>query len=56
VIHPNPEQRSGCDPNFLELDGGELVPLPELTADGANVVARLADASQRTPKFTDSLS
>ncbi|TWU09740.1 DNA/RNA non-specific endonuclease [Allorhodopirellula heiligendammensis] len=45
VIHPNLEQRSGYDPNFLELDGGELVPLPEITEAGENVIARLADNS-----------
>jgi len=45
VIHPNLEQRTGYDPNFLELDGGELVPMPELTEDGKETVARLADDS-----------
>ncbi len=45
VIHPNLDQRTGYDPHFLELDGGELVPLPELTEDGADVVARLSDDS-----------
>jgi endonuclease G len=45
VILPNLEQRSGYDPNFLELDDGELVPLPELTDEGKETVARLADES-----------
>jgi endonuclease G len=45
VIHPNLEQRSGYDPNFLELDDGELVPMPVITEDGNQTVARLADDS-----------
>src|SRR5690606_25231313 len=45
AIHPNLDQRTGYDPHFLELDGWELVPLPELTEDGADVVARLSDDS-----------
>lgn len=45
VIHPHLEHRTGYDPNFLEINGGELVPLPELTADGENVVSLLADGS-----------
>ncbi len=45
VIHPNLDQRTGYDPNFLELDGGEQVPMPELTDAGMEEVARLADHS-----------
>nr|WP_160163552.1 DNA/RNA non-specific endonuclease [Pirellula staleyi] len=45
VIHPNLEQRTGYDPNFLELDGGELVPMPELTSDGRDITSVLADGS-----------
>lgn len=45
VIHPNLEHRGGYDPNFLELEGGELVPMPELTDGGKATVARLADDS-----------
>lgn len=45
VIHPNLEQRAGYDPNFLELDGGELVRMPELTDGGKETVARLAEDS-----------
>ena len=45
VIHPNLEQRTGYDPDFLQLGGGEIVPLPQLTADGLNVVSLLADGT-----------
>jgi endonuclease G len=45
VIHPNLEQRTGYDPSFLELDDGELVPLPGLTSEGEDAVARLTDGS-----------
>lgn len=45
VIHPHLEQRTGYEPGFLDLVGGELVPLPELTADGENVVSHLTNGS-----------
>lgn len=45
VIHPNLEQRTGYDPNFLELGDGEVVPLPEVTEEGQEKIARLADNS-----------
>ncbi|MDX1964965.1 MAG: DNA/RNA non-specific endonuclease [Pirellulales bacterium] len=45
VIHPDLELRTGYDPNFLELDGGEMVPLPQLTAAGVNAVSQLGDGS-----------
>jgi endonuclease G len=37
------EDRAGYDPDFLNLTGGEEVPLPQLTAKGENAVARTAD-------------
>ncbi|HEY0984197.1 DNA/RNA non-specific endonuclease [Schlesneria sp.] len=44
-IHPHLEQRTGYDPSFLELDGSELVPLPQLTQPGIGVASVLADGS-----------
>lgn len=45
VIHPHLDQRSGYDPNFLELDSGELVPFPELTDDGVNIASVMDDGT-----------
>lgn len=45
IIHDSLETRSGYSPGFLELDGGEEVPLPELTAAGEQVASRLADGT-----------
>jgi len=44
-IYPQLELRTGYDPNFLKLDGGEVVPLPRLTAEAVDVVSRLADGT-----------
>lgn len=46
IIHDGLETRAGFDPAFLELAGGETVPLPTLTAAGRNVTARLEDGSR----------
>jgi endonuclease G len=44
-IFPDLESREGYDPDFLDLPGGDEVPLPELTAAGEAVAAELADGS-----------
>ncbi len=53
-IAPRLDQRDGYDPAFLELDGGDKVPLPTLTEDGKNLVSRLDDGSHKLKyhKFT----
>jgi endonuclease G, mitochondrial len=45
VIFGGLEHRKGFQPNFLELAGNKSVPLPELTALGRSVVAKLEDGS-----------
>lgn len=45
VIYPDLDQRTGYDPDFLELGDGAIVPLPEVTAEGVEKVARLSDGS-----------
>ena len=41
-VAPRLEEREGYDPKFLDLDKGK-VPLPTLTTDGEQLVARLED-------------
>lgn len=43
-VAPRLDQRAGYDPAFLDLDGGE-VPVPELTDEGQELVAKLDDGS-----------
>jgi len=45
VIFSDLESREGYDADFLELDGGQTVPLPKLTDKGAKIVSRLEDGS-----------
>jgi endonuclease G len=45
VIYGGLERRAGYDGTFLDLPDGEAVPLPELTALGLSVVARLRDGT-----------
>jgi endonuclease G len=45
IIAPDVESREGYQPEFLDLPGGEKVPLPELTASGKRVVAKLDDGT-----------
>ncbi len=45
IIHDNLETRSGFDPGFLQLNGDEEVPLPELTDAGEQIVSRLEDGA-----------
>ena len=41
VIYPDLEERAGYRPGFLDLPGGEVVPLPTLTASGKSAAAKL---------------
>ena len=45
IIYDGLESRGGYDPEFLELDEGLTVPLPQLTASGKKAVATLEDGS-----------
>jgi endonuclease G len=45
VIYPNIELRDGYQENFLELAGKKPVPMPQLTAKGKAVAAKLDDGS-----------
>lgn len=45
IMYDGMEQRSGYNPNFLELENGEQVPLPKLTAKGEKAVVRLEDGT-----------
>jgi endonuclease G len=45
IIYPRLEDREGYDPGFLDLDGGERVPLPDVTEEGSGLVSKLADGS-----------
>ncbi|MHB9064223.1 MAG: TRAFs-binding domain-containing protein [Pirellulaceae bacterium] len=53
-IAPRLDKRDGYDPDFLNLDGDNRVPLPALTEYGKNLVARLDDGSHELKyhKFT----
>jgi endonuclease G len=45
IIYEDLESREGYQPDFLDLDGGEQVPLPQLTAAGRAAAAKLDDGS-----------
>ena len=45
VIYPNLEKRKGYDAGFLGLTGDVTVPMPELTAKGLKLAAKLEDGS-----------
>jgi endonuclease G len=45
VIFDGLEHREGYQTDFLDLDGGKTVPLPELTSVGKSVAAKLEDGS-----------
>lgn len=45
ILHPDLRSRTGYQPGFLDLPGGETVPLPALTKKGAAVAAKLEDGS-----------
>ncbi|MFN9268938.1 MAG: DNA/RNA non-specific endonuclease [Planctomycetaceae bacterium] len=45
VIYPDMNKRRGYDPNFLALADGVEAPLPELTARGLKLAAKLDDGS-----------
>lgn len=46
VIYSGLEHRKGYQAGFLELDDGEVVPLPELTPIGKSVTAKLEDGTE----------
>ena len=41
VIYPDLEERAGYRPGFLDLPGGEVVPLPTLTSSGKSAASKL---------------
>lgn len=45
IVYGGLERRKGYQPGFLELDGGDTVPLPELTDEGLRMAAKLEDGS-----------
>jgi endonuclease G, mitochondrial len=45
IIYDGLEHREGYRDDFLDLDGGETVPLPQLTELGESVAAKLEDGS-----------
>ena len=54
LIYPDLQKRKGYDPNFLGLAGSVTVPMPELTAKGLKLAAKLEDGSPHLKyhKFT----
>lgn len=46
VIYSGLEHRKGYQADFLDLDDGEVVPLPELTPLGKSVTAKLEDGTE----------
>ncbi|MBO0698814.1 MAG: DNA/RNA non-specific endonuclease [Zavarzinella sp.] len=42
-VYPNLKARAGYQPDFLDLEGGAVVPLPKLTAKGKKMAAEVDD-------------
>lgn len=45
LIYPEMQKRKGYDPDFLKLAGDITVPMPELTAKGLKLAAKLEDGT-----------